>query len=70
MNHESIDEGDVVSYGGEEYEVEKVWNHGYQQWWFDLKSLKPMIENTDMFRQEKSVPSYDCKLIRKKDTTN
>lgn len=64
---ETIELNDTVSYDDNEYLVEYVWNHGTNAIWYDLIATKPAIEGVNYLRAEKSVPSYDCKLIKKND---
>lgn len=65
IKHPEIDKKDIVEFIGEEYEVVEVWNHGYQQWWFDLRALKPIIEGVNFYDEPLSVPDRAVKLIKK-----
>ena len=60
--HATIKEGDIVEYDEENYKVTKVWNHGYSQWWFDLKAIEPKIKGLDFYPIQLSVPDYELKL--------
>lgn len=64
--HNTCDTGDTVEYNGVHYFIEYIWNHGYSAWWFDLIAVEPDIPGIDFFGKEMSVPSYLCKLIKKK----
>ena len=65
LDHKEIDVDDIVQYEGKEHVVTKVWNHGYNQWWFDLKCLTPMVEGLPYFEEPLSCSDDKVKLIRK-----
>jgi hypothetical protein len=59
MQHPTIKEGDIVDYQDEKYKVIKIWNHGFAQWWLDLKAVNAILENVNFYREFLSVPSYE-----------